>query len=120
MQTLKFKIRHEYAEEILKYQREYSSLLHFAFELLKNENEFKSVFNYIQSSSPVIKKLNELKNINLMNSWFTQSCIKEAYQIVQTFKLKQEDYKKKLQRKSELEQKEKLLKVEKKELRHLQ
>lgn len=120
MQTLKFKIKHEYAEEILNYQREYSSMLHSAFELLKNEDELKSVFNYIQSSSTVIKKLNELNSIELMNSWFIQNCIKEAYQIVQSFKVKQEEYKKKLQRRKELEQKEKLLKAEKKELRHLQ
>lgn len=120
MQTLKFKIKHEYDEEILNYQREYSSLLHSAFEYLKNEMKLDSLFNYEKGSSSLIQYLKSLNNIELMNSWFIQCCVNEAYQIVQSFKLKQDDYKKKIQRKSELAQKEKLFKAEKKELRKLQ
>jgi len=120
MQTLKFKIKHDYNEVILDYQREYSFMLHSAFELLKNEKDLKSVFNYIKSDSNILKKLNELNNIELMNSWFIQCCIKEAHQLVESFKLKQEEYAKKLLRKNELEQKKNLLKAEKKELRKLQ
>ena len=120
MHTLKLKINQKFEDEILKYQREYSSVFHCAFELLNEEPDLQSVFNYIKSNSKIIKKINELNNVELMNSWFMQSCIKESYSLVESFKLKKEEYLKKMQRKSELEQKSKLLKVEKKEIRHLQ
>ena len=118
MQTLKFKIKHEYNEEILNYQREYSSLFHSAFEYLKNETKLDSLFNYEKGSSSLIKYLKSLNNIELMNSWLIQCCVNEAFQLVNLFKLKQDDYKNRLQRKSELEQKKRLLKAEKKELKH--
>jgi len=120
MQTLKFKIKHIYESEILSYQREYSSLLHSAFEFIKNDENKDSCFDYMKGSSPLIQYLKSLNNIELMNSWFTQCAISEAYQTVESFKIKIEDYEKKQLRKSELEQKEKLLKSEKKELRKLQ
>ena len=120
MQTLKLKIQHECVEEILKYQREYSSLLHSAFEFLKNEDILDSCFDYMKPKSLLVQHLKKLNHIELMNSWLIQCSISEAFQLVSSFKLKQEDYKKKLQKRKELEQKENFLKEEKKELRHLQ
>ena len=120
MQTLKFKIKHESGEEILKYQQEYSSLLHSAFEYLKNEEKLDSLFNYEKGSSKLIQYLRSLKNVERLNSWFVQCCVNEAFQLVQSLSLKREEYAKKLLRKNELEQKKNLLKAEKKELRKLQ
>ena len=82
MQTLKFKIKHEFAEEILKYQREYSLLFHSAFEFIKNDEKKDSCFDYMKGSSPLIQYLKSLNNIELMNSWFIQCAISEAYQLV--------------------------------------
>lgn len=120
MQTLKFKIKHECDEEILEYQREYSSLLRSAFEFIKNDPNPHTLFDYKYKESSLMKTLKSMNNVELMNDWLRQCAISEAFQLVNSFKLKQEDYKKKLQRKEELEQKEILLKVEKKELKHLQ
>jgi len=120
MQTLKFKVKHEFADEILNYQREYSSLLHSAFEFIKRDDCKDSCFDYMKGTSPLVKYLKSLNNIESMNSWLIQCAVSEAFQLVQAFKLKQEDYKKKLQRKTELERKEKLDRLEKKELRRLQ
>ncbi len=120
MQTLKFKIKHEFAEEILKYQLEYSSLLHTCFEFIKNEQASHTLFDYKYKDSELMKKLKLMNNVELMNDWMRQCAISEAYQLVESFKIKQEEYAKKILRKNELEQKEKLLKSENKELRKLQ
>ena len=82
MQTLKFKIKHDYESEILSHQREYSSLLHSAFEFIKNDEKKDSCFDYMKSSSSLIQYLKSLNNIELMNSWFIQCAISEAYQLV--------------------------------------
>ena len=120
MQTLRFKIKHECNNEILKYQREYSLLLHSAFEFIKNDDCKDSCFDYMKGTSYLVKYLKTMKNIEHMNAWFIQCVISEAFQFVQSFKLKQEDYNRKLQRKAELEQKDKLIYLEKKELKRLQ
>ena len=123
MQTLKFKILDEFKSEILNYQREYSDVLHVCTKHLLNDlknNQFGTMFEYKVLASSLMQKLKKLNNIEHLQNWFVQCALSEAYQIVQSFKLKQEEYKKKLQRKNELEQKEKLIKAEKKELRYLQ
>lgn len=119
MQTLKFKIEHEHKELIVEYQRQYSILLHSAFKYFEKEKELKSVFTYIISSSDLIKKLKDLNNIELMNSWFIQSSIKEAYQLFKSYQSKLNKYEEKLKRKSILLNKFERTKDEKKELRKL-
>ena len=114
MQTLKFKIKHEFKEDILKYQREYSSLLHTCFEFIKSDQTSHTLFDYKYKDSALMKKLKSMNNVELMNDWTRQCAISEAHQIVQAFNFKQEDYSKKLLRKTELEQKKNLLKAEKK------
>ena len=42
------------------------------------------MFNYLKSSSSILQKVNKLNNISLMNSWFIQTSIKEAHQIIKT------------------------------------
>ena len=120
MQSLKFKIKHEFKEDILNYQREYSSLLHICFEFIKNDQTSHTLFDYKYKDSALMKKLKLMNNVELMNSWMRQCAISEAYLIFQTFNFKQEKYNEKIQRKNELNQKENLLKFEKKELRKLQ
>ena len=120
MQVLKFKIKHEVEDVILKYQQEYSSVLHYAFEYLKNEEKLDSLFNYEKGSSKLIQSIRSLNNVELMSSWLVQCAVNEAFSLVQRFNLRQNEYVKKMQRKSELEQKQRLLKTEKKELNFLQ
>ena len=115
MQTLKFKIEHNYEELIIEYQKQYSSILHSAFKYFQNEKELKSVFFYITSNSDLIKRLKDLNNVNLINSWFTQSAIKEAYQLYKSYSYKLDEYNQKLERKQELLNKDKLTYLEKKE-----
>ena len=67
MQTLKFKIKHKYNDLIVEYQKQYSILLHFAFQYFQNEIELKSVFSYITNNSDLIKRFKSLNNDELMN-----------------------------------------------------
>lgn len=63
MQTLKFKIKHEFEEKILNYQREYSSLLHSAFEFIKNNENKDSCFDYMKGSSELINEIKEIPEL---------------------------------------------------------
>ena len=119
MQTLKFKIEHKFNDLIVEYQKQYSIILHSAFKYFQNEIELKSVFSYITNNSDLIKRLKSLNNVELMNSWFTQSAIKEAYQLFKSYQSKLNEYNQKLDRKQELLNKEKLIYLEKKELKKL-
>ena len=61
MQTLKFKIKHEFTEEIFKYQREFSAVLHTAFEFIKNDKHKDSCFDYMKPSSALIQQIKSMK-----------------------------------------------------------
>ena len=78
------------------------------------------MFDYKVLASPLMQKIKSMNNVDIIQVWFKQNALSEAYQMIQTFKLQLKEYSKKMQRKSELEQKEKLIKAEKKEFRHLQ
>ena len=119
MQTLKFKIEHRYNDLIVEYQKQYSIILHSAFKYFQKELELKSVFSYITNNSDLIKRLKSLNNVELMNSWFTQSAIKEAYQLFKSYQSKLDEYNQKLDRKIELLNKEKRTFKENKELKKL-
>ena len=119
MQTLKFKIEHRYNDLIIEYQKQYSIILRSAFKYFQNEIELKSVFSYITNNSYLIKRLKYLNNVELMNSWFTQSAIKEAYQLFKSYQSKLDEYNQKLERKQELLNKDKLTYLENKELKKL-
>lgn len=60
---------------ILEYQKQYSLCLRFMFNRIKKDN----------LSETEIKHLN-INNTNLLDSWFKQSCVKEASQINNTNK----------------------------------
>ena len=123
MQTLKFKIADEFNSEILDYQREYSDVLHVCTKHLLNDlknDQLGTMFDYKVLASPLMQRLKQMNSIEHLQVWFMQCALSEAYQIVQSFKLKQEDYEKKLKRREELEHKEKLLKLEQRELKRLQ
>ena len=119
MQTLKFKIEHRYNDLIVEYQKQYSIIFRSAFKYFQNEIELKSVFSYITNNSDLIKRLKSLNNVELMNSWFTQSAIKEAYQLFKSYQSKLDEYNQKIERKQELLNKDKLTYLEKKELKKL-
>ena len=119
MQTLKFRIEHRYNDLIVEYQKQYSIILHSAFKYFQKELELKSVFSYITNNSDLIKRLKYLNNVELMNSWFIQSAIKEAYQLFKSYQSKLDEFNQKLDRKTELLNKDKLTYLEKKELRKL-
>ena len=62
MQTLKFKIEHKYNDLIVEYQKQYSIILHSAFNYFNNLNTKLSVIsNYITNNSDLIKRLKILK-----------------------------------------------------------
>ena len=119
MQTLKFKIEHKYNDLIIEYQKQYSILLHSAFKYFQKEDKIDSLFNYEKGSSNLIQKLKSLNNVELMNSWFIQCAVNEAYQLFKSYQSKLDEYNQKLERKVELLNKEKLTYLEKKELRKL-
>ena len=119
MQTLKFKIEHKYNDLIVEYQKQYSILLHSAFKYFQKEDKIDSLFNYEKGSSNLIQKLKSLNNVELMNSWFIQCAVNEAYQLFKSYQSKLDEYNQKLERKVELLNKEKLTYLEKKELRKL-
>ena len=119
MQTLKFKIEHRYNDLIIEYQKQYSIILRSAFKYFQNEIELKSVFSYITNNSDLIKRLKSLNNVELMNSWFIQSAIKEAYQLFKSYQSKLDEYNQKLDRKNELLNKENRTFKENKELKKL-
>ena len=76
MITIKLHIQttEENKERILKYQKQYSNLLHVYF------NRYKDGLSQTQC------KHLELNNIELLDSWFKQSCIFEAISLVTRFK----------------------------------
>jgi hypothetical protein len=86
MQTikLKYKTSDENLFLILDYQRQYSSCLHFAYNRFIEEEKLSSMFNYLKSNSFILQKIKRLNNISLMNSWFIQNSMNEAYQIIET------------------------------------
>ena len=66
MITLKIPIEVENKARILEYQRQYSSLLHVYFN------------RYLEGMSQKDCKHLQLNNVDLLDSWFKQSCIYEA------------------------------------------
>ena len=80
MQTLKFRIEHKYNDLIIEYQKQYSIILRSAFKhFQKEDKDLKSLFDYKYISSPLMKHIQSLNNINLMNNWFIQCAISEAW-----------------------------------------
>ena len=120
MQTLKFKIEHKHNDLIIEYQKQYSIVLHSAFKYFQKEDkDLKSLFDYKYISSPLMKHIQSLNNINLMNNWFIQCAISEAYQLFKSYQSKLDEYNQKQERKQELLNKDKLTYLEKKELKKL-
>ena len=103
MQTLKFKIEHKHNDLIIEYQRQYSIILRSAFKHFQKEDKnLKSLFSYKYISSPLIKHIQSLNNITLMNNWFIQCAIKEAYQLFKSYQSKLDEYNQKLERKQRI------------------
>lgn len=76
MITIKLKIEttEENKERILKYQKQYSNLLHVYF------NRYKEGLTQTQC------KHLQLNNVDLLDSWFKQSCVFEAMSLVKRHK----------------------------------
>ena len=83
-------------EKILKYQRQYSSLLHIYFN------------RYREGLTQTECKHLELNNVELLDSWFKQSCIYEAMALVKSINTKVEKFNNKMKLKNKL-----LLKINK-------
>lgn len=90
MQTLKIKI--DQNDNILEYQRQYSIILHTCVKHMLNEEKLDTLYNYTSKDGNLIKKVNLLKHIELMNSWFIQCAISEAYSIINSFNIKLKNY----------------------------
>ena len=71
---LPIQITEENKERILKYQKQYSNLLHVYF------NRYKEGLTQTQC------KHLELNNVELLDSWFKQSCIFEAMSLAKRYK----------------------------------
>ena len=120
MQTLKFRIEHKYNDLIIEYQKQYSIILRSAFKhFQKEDKDLKSLFDYKYISSPLMKHIQSLNNIHLMNSWFIQCAISEAYQLHKSYQIKLDEFNQKLDRKTELLNKQSLTYLENKELKKL-
>lgn len=67
-----------------KFQQQYSSCLHVFYRMLskdyKKYGKIKSEFEYLSNTSELSLKLQQLNNVELMqtNTWIYRSCIKEA------------------------------------------
>ena len=77
-------------ERILKYQKQYSNLLHVYF------NRYKEGFSQTQC------KHLKLNNVELLDSWFRQSCIYEAMALVKSINSKIEEFNNKMKLKEQL------------------
>lgn len=68
MISLKFKIyvRYEDKEILTKYQSQYTSLVHVFYRMLCKEKELKSEFYYLSKDSILLKKFDELNNVELI------------------------------------------------------
>ena len=120
MQTLKIKIESEFGKQIIQYQRQYSILLHVALKYFQKEDaDLKSLFDYKYISSPLMKKIQSLNNVELMNNWFIQCAISEAYQLFKSYQFKIKEYNEKIELRNELLQKSKRTKKENKQLKKL-
>ena len=87
MITLKIPIEVDDEARILKYQQEYSALLHVYFN------------RYLEGMSQKDCKHLQLNNVELLDSWFRQRCIYETMALVDSLKTKQKVYEQKMQRK---------------------
>ena len=94
-------------ERILKYQRQYSNLLHVYF------NRYKEGYTQTQC------KHLELNNVELLDSWFRQSCIYEAMALVKSINTKVEEFEQRMKLKNELLQKKDKTWKEKRKLKKL-
>lgn len=122
MQTLKIRIKSNNQKQILEYQRQYSSVLHICFNYFYQQNKkdkLGSLFDYKVLSNPLMIKLKSLNNINLINQWFLQSALSEAYSLINTFNYRLDQYKDKLKRKQQLLGINSRTKQQKKQLRKL-
>lgn len=81
---LKYKASDEAKSLIIKYQRQYSSCLHFIYNRICDSNGSISEINLRKLSSSI-------NNIDLLDSYFVQCSIKEAQQIYNTRKIIGED-----------------------------
>lgn len=77
---LPIQINVEIKKRILKYQKQYSNLLHIYF------NRYKEGYTQTQC------KHLELNNVELLDSWFKQSCIYEAIALVKSIDSKVEKF----------------------------
>ena len=68
MQTIKIKYKSANNDLILSYIKQYSSLLHYVYNRIKENNSQKEIKD----------KVKQLNNLNLLDSWFVQSCIYDA------------------------------------------
>ena len=81
---LKYDVNSECKSLILKYQRQYSSILHIFYQQLSREQELQPEYSYLKTDSILKQKFKQLNNIELMNDWFCRSAIGEAYALLRS------------------------------------
>ena len=122
MQTIKIKIKHEIKDIIIAYQKQYSNVLHVAFNHFLTDfknNNLKSLFDYKVLKSDLMQKIKNLNNIDKLQVWLIQCAINEAYQLFKSYQSKLNEFNQKINRKQELLNKSSLTYLEKKELKKL-
>lgn len=77
---LPIQINEDNKNRILKYQKQYSNLLHVYF------NRYQEGYTQTQC------KHLQLNNVELLDSWFRQSCIYEAMTLVKSINIKIEEF----------------------------
>lgn len=86
MISLKFKIsvQDEDIEALIKYQSQYTSLVHVFYRILCKENALKSEFYYLSKDSILLKNFDKLNNVELYKNskWIVRCAIKEALSLV--------------------------------------
>lgn len=104
---LSIEINKEDEERVLKYQKQYSSLLHVYFNCYK-EGMTQKECKHLQ-----------LNNVELLDSWFRQSCIYEAMALVKSLNTKIKEYNEKMNLKELLLKKNNKTWKEKRQLKKL-
>ena len=104
---LPIEMNKEDKERILKYQKQYSSLLHVYFN------------HYKEGLTQTKCKHLELNNVELLDSWFRQSCIYDAMALVKSINTKVEEFNNKMKLKEQLLQNKNKTWKEKRKLKKL-
>ncbi len=82
--VLKYETDEKTAELFNNYRRQFTSCSRVFYNILKNEPELKSQFEYQKKGSVLVNTFSKLNNVELINSYMMQCMIVKAYSAVKS------------------------------------